>query len=726
MPFPFRKPKPEPAASPLASSHLDVRIIDLVAEQRLTHRFENTGKTPLEVVYSFPMPLDAAFMGLTATVAGQTHHAEIQLRAQAEQRYDDAIADGHAAVLLTAPEPGLLCVSLGNLLPGQHGEIVLHFASPLRVSQGEARYSLPLVHRPRYGRWHLEALETPHVDFATEHPLTAHIEVSGLLARATTRCSSHGASFRQTAEALQMDIDAAMLDRDLVLGFLLDAALPPTVHRVPDGDHDLAVANLVLPLREGPALPLDLCLLLDGSGSMNGDAIAQSRRALLATVDALTERDRLQVIRFGSEQAAWFRRPLKVTPAVRETVLELADTVNADLGGTEMGAALEAAITHFADADEQRARAVILVTDGAVQPADIEQARQAARERGIRVFVVAVGSAAGTEVLTPLAASTGAMLERAIPGEPIDVCVLRQLRRAREAQALELQLHWPAGATPLSREPAYPGDAIRVSALLPTASCGKLGVIVPALDFVTTLALPEAAAAPALRALLGQRRHDDALPAGRAALALHYGLLTADTAAVLVHEYADDERPQTLPRVVQVDAMLPAGMLGSTPRLAKRVMSSASDVAMCLSSSPSGPHTYLDMPAFLRRSADEPATAHFMLEEAATPFMPEPSREQLLALHQALLGQLARARLDLDRAISSLGNDAAILQAWLQWLTLETGYPVEAADLLHALQQVLAQPPLDDSQEAVLARILQGQPARPVDTLAMAVRQSIR
>jgi len=687
MPISLRKR--HATTSPLAHSHLDVRILDLVAEHALTHRFENRSDAPLEVVYSFPMPLDAAFMGLTATLAGQTHHADIQPRARAEQRYDDAIADGHAAVLLTTPEPGLLCVSLGNLLPGQHGQIVLRFATALRVDGVQARYSLPLVHRPRYGRWALQALETPQADFAAEHPLTAHIEVHGLLSHAAARCSSHGARFKQAADSLQLDIDAAMLDRDLVVGFQLDADLPPTVRMVRDGEHQLAVANVILPPRPGAPLPLDLCLLLDGSGSMAGDAIAQSRRALAVAVDGLADGDRLQVMRFGSEHIPWFRRPLALTPAVRASVRELADTVAADLGGTEMGAALEAAIAQLGQADPARARAVILVTDGAVQPAEIAQARRSAQAHDIRLFVVAVGSAAGTEVLAPLAADTGAMLERAIPGEPIDVCVARQLRRAREQHALELAPRWPEGAQPLAGEPAYPGDAITVAALLPATVRGELTLVVPALDVATTLPLPEATEAPALRALLGQRRHDAAEREAQAALALHYGLLTGDTAAVLVHAHADDERPDTMPRTVAVAPMLPAGMFALACQPAPR------RPAHYLSES-AGDTSYLDVPAFLRRSAD-PDDVIAAPSAASTPRPPAPAL--LHALYDALLAQLAQGRLDLEQAVSAC-VDADALRSWLASLQ-----PLDTAALLLALQYALSRPAWNDDQEAAIARL---------------------
>ena len=92
---------------------------------------------------------------------------------------------------------------------------------------------------------------------------------------------------------------------------------------------------------------------------------------------------------------AW---PLMTTLVVPASV-ELADTVNADLGGTEIGMALETALQQLGAPEPGRRRAIILVTDGAVQPRDVARAQKAAVAAGVRIFVIAVGGSAGTEVL---------------------------------------------------------------------------------------------------------------------------------------------------------------------------------------------------------------------------------------------------------------------------------------------------------------------------------------
>lgn len=549
------------SSSPLASTALAVTITDLVAEYLVRHQFKNDGDVAIEAVFSFPVPLDAAFLGMQATLAGETLLAQIQPQRQASRTYDDAIADGNSAVLLSAPEPGLLNVSLGNLRPGESGEIELRFAAALRVADRTARFSLPLVHRPRYGTWRLEELETPSHDFASGHPMSASIRVEGLLASAPVNCVTHAARFARNGDALELSIAQAMLDRDLVLTFDLARELAPVGRLVADGDACLGLASFVLPARVEAPKPLDLCLVLDGSGSMSGDAIEQSRLAMGAVIEALGDQDRIQVLRFGSTVVSMFRRPLLATSRVRDALRELVPTINSELGGTEMGEALARALGQLGPVEADRSRAIILVTDGAVQTDDIAEAQAAALRAGVRIFVVAVGSSAGAEVLGPLAEATGAVLERAVPAEPISDGVMRQFRRSREAGTVEMRVTWPGSdAVPISMGIAYPGDAVSLAACLPAGVDGAIAIDAPSLGFSLRLPLGTCTAAPALRALLGQQQYRLAEREAREALAMRYGLLTKDTSAVLVKIRAENDKADGLPTIVSIRQMVPQGM----------------------------------------------------------------------------------------------------------------------------------------------------------------------
>jgi uncharacterized protein YegL len=484
------------------------------------------------------------------------------------------------------------------------------------------------------------------------------VREQGLLAPASARCASHPAAFSRHDGELVLALVTAELDRDLVLLFDLGAALAPAARCIADGVDSFGLASVVVPLDGAPALPLDLVLLLDGSGSMQGDAIAQSRAAVRAIARALEPADRIQAIRFGSSTRPLFRRPLKGTPQVAAALDELAATVDADLGGTEMGAALHAATAQFPQPEPGRRRAIILVTDGAVQPEDIAEATDALRQGGVACFVVAVGSAAGVDVLEPLAAATEAALERAVPMEPIDACVMRQFRRAR-ARPLAVEARWEGvEAEPLAMPHAYPGDVLQVVAHWEGDALPTLNLESPAWPEPVTLAVAPRVADPAQRAILGQRRHAEAAPGRQLAMALRYGLLTDSTSAVLVSTRSDGDRVDELPEIVPVTQMVPHGM----------VASSAAD--------------FLAMPALLRRDPT--------IERTGT-YIEEPR-------YAMSCGDLPDDTEDLDNLVGSERDTAAAASA-----------PARPVILPERVEEVLA------ALFAVLRQAWLGEPAEPID-----------
>lgn len=551
------------ATTPLAQSVLTVVITDLVAEYELRHVFHNHGVDAIEAVYSFPVPLDSAFMGMTATLAGEQRTANVVSRLKASRSYDEAISDGDSAVLLERLEPGMLCVNLGNLKPNEEGEVVLRFAAQLRSADGAARFSLPMVHRPRYGRSRLRELEEPQSDFAAEHLLEATIRVEGLLANSPVNCATHGARFSREGGTQVLHLNQAMLDRDLVLVFDLPVDFAGQARLVRDGEAAIGMLSLIAPGDLRSSGPCDICLVLDGSGSMSGDAIKQSRDALRAVAGELGDDDRIQILRFGSSTVPLFRRPLNASARVREAMVALADTVDADLGGTDIGPALDQSIDALIGMGPPsgRAQAIILVTDGAVQPGEVEAIRVRATQAGLRIFVVAVGSSAGADVLAPLASATRAVLERAVPAEPIDECVMRQLRRTRDIGPLSIDVEWGCqGAKPLRMDVAYPGDAVSAVAMLTNALGFNAQVRIGDSPDVATFDPPALQEAPALRAIAGHMAWQQARDDTKESLALRYGLVTNHTSAVLIRERREGDKVDGLPTIVPVTHMAPEGM----------------------------------------------------------------------------------------------------------------------------------------------------------------------
>lgn len=684
------------AKRPLQETRVTVDIVDLVATVELEHAFRNGGESPIEALLTFPMPPDAAFLGLQAEIGGETLDARVIGKRAAESEYDEAVADGHSAVMLSHPEPGILTLSLGNLMPSEGATIRLRFATRIPVAEARAWFRLPTVLRPRYGHWLLNDFETPGHDVAVEHPMSATIRVAGLLARSAISCPSHSMGFYTTPDATTIRIPAAYLDRDIVLGFDLKEAPTPVLQLVRHGDQVLATIAGALPVSTEPVAPMDLCLVLDGSGSMSGDAMMQSRAAVRSIAQLVSDEDRIQVIRFGSTAHGMFRRLMPCKAPVRKALVELADTLEANLGGTEMQAALLDALQDLQSGGDGRTKAILLVTDGAVQPEDLEIARDALVNAGIRVFVVAVGSSAGVEVLQPLAHATGAVIERAILGESIDAAAARMTRRARSPRAAAVAVSWPNGkARVLPAAPVYPGDALAISVMAEAMPEGP--VMVTAGDARFTVVATPLPGSDALRSIIGQARHDAADASDRATIALEHGLLTKETSAILVRRRAEAERAESLPAVVKIPAMVPAGMLAlPTHSRAARGTHFAKSMPFPAPSSGGFPDavdaSYLDTPAFLRRQSDPAAFADATaLLAALAPYL------------RGMLASLASQGPTLESFLANL-PEAMSGQArkYFESLGLDLGDPAMLVGLISAVLSQAATE-LTDEEEVMLS-----------------------
>lgn len=152
-------------------------------------------------------------------------------------------------------------------------------------------------------------------------------------------------------------------------------------------------------LRDVERRGIDLVVCLDTSRSMlvqdvKPDRLTRAKRELSGLFDRL-KGDRAALIAFAGDVR-------EVAPLThdRETLKTFLDTLSpADnlRGGTDLGAALEKALAMF-DGRTGAHEAIVLVTDGEDLGARGLEVAQQAKERGIRVYVLGMGTSGGGKI----------------------------------------------------------------------------------------------------------------------------------------------------------------------------------------------------------------------------------------------------------------------------------------------------------------------------------------
>ena len=621
----------------------------LLFEATVVQRYTNPTARNMEVIYNFPLPYAAVLLGVDVVLGGKPLSGSVVARKSAEAKYEEALADGDAAIMLEVTRDGGYCMNLGNLAAKEDCTITLRYAQTLNFEQGGLRLMIPTVIAPRYGNavksGGFAAHQVYESDLTAQYPFDITLRLHGDLANTRVASPSHPVSVESSKignESLLAVLLARQgaLDRDfvLVIDRLAHGSIAVAATDYADSSRFVVLASLCPTVPCASPKPISMKILVDCSGSMAGDSMYEAIEALTAVVNQLDDRDRFSLSRFGDTVEHRSRTLWPVTPVTKLAAERWVGKLDADLGGTEMQRALSSTIK-LGDGTPSD---ILLVTDGEIH--GIDSLIEAAKKSHHRVFVVGIGSSPAEVHLRRLAEATGGGCDFVASGEPAQPAILRMFARLRSPRFTDLKLIWPEGtevtwSTPLDTA-VFTGDTLNIFAWVNHAPAGRItlsGYTEAASEPIeiasasvsaptTSHALSRLAAYAKLRALQATMDATSSDEKAMAHLAVTYQLVTPFSNFLLVHERAEGEKAVDMPKLAKVAQMLPAGWGGlgrvaSSAPSAFRIANVSASYDLNVPSVLRNPRTqasdhvrsqetagmeHYDIPAFLRRQTDEP------------------------------------------------------------------------------------------------------------------------
>ncbi len=387
-----------------------------IARVVLEQRFANSWAEPLAVTYLMPLPADGAVSGYAFTIGEKRIVGEVDRRAAARERFEEAIASGRSAAIVEQERSSLFTQEIGNIPPG--AEVVAELTIDQKLAwldEGAWEWRFPTVAMPRYmgapGR--VDDLARVTVDVA-DAPLSARARLSlvirdRLLDGRRAESPSHALSLGSDGAVALAEDGGTRLDRDLVVRWPVAAATPGLTLDVgrpaggkPHAQHGYGLVTLVPPACAAApsSVARDLCLLVDTSGSMSGEPLAQACRVLEALVDTLGDGDSLEMIEFSDAPRRWKRKPVRTHAAARRDARGWLRALRAS-GSTEMRAALMEALAPLRGESQ---RQIVLVSDGAIGfESEIVADVLAKLPAASRLHTVGVGSGVNRSLTGPAA-----------------------------------------------------------------------------------------------------------------------------------------------------------------------------------------------------------------------------------------------------------------------------------------------------------------------------------
>lgn len=407
------------------SSRVQIAVDGRVARVEVEERFRNAGGRLAEGSYLYPMPGEAVFSNFSLWIGDQEIRGETMNAEQARAIYEDIVRRRKDPALLTLAGHGLVRAQVFPIQPGETRKVVLRYTQ-LLPRAGDAlrlRYSLGKRGSAPDGTFVVTADNADA--YGTPYSPTHAIQTTTARGRLEITLSAGGEG-----------------EVELFLPLRSGLAGTSLVTHAPGGEDGYFMLLVAPPqVQTAIAIPRDVTLVVDVSGSMSGTKLEQAKAALQQAVGMLAERDRFRLIAFSS---AVRRFRDGYVPATRENLAAAREFIEglAAEGGTNIAGALDAALD--SPGDTERLPIVLFLTDGI--PSVGEQApdriaeQASARIGRSRIFAVGLGHDVNTYLLDRLASGGRGSAEYVPPGVSVETAMGSLVSKLRYPALVDLRI----------------------------------------------------------------------------------------------------------------------------------------------------------------------------------------------------------------------------------------------------------------------------------------------
>src|SRR3984893_12276370 len=417
--------------APRLATDIDITVSGPTSRARVTQIFNNPTKNWVEAIYVNPLPDGGAVDTLKMVIGDRIVVGEIKERVEAKAIYEDAKRSGRKATLIEQERPNIFTNSVANIGPGETVVVQIEYQEPVHRSGNVSSLRIPLVVAPRYNpapvvqtvdfggrgwgqvndpvpdRDRIRApVLAPRIEAPT-NPVAITVHLNAGFPLGDVRSHHHAVKIDMPADdarVIRLDNNVVPADRDFELTWTPAAVAAPSVglfrERVGDADYLLAlVTPPLLADANKETLAREIVFVIDNSGSMGGTSITQAKASLLFALDRLKSNDRFNVIRFDHTMDVLFTDTVAADADNIARAKSFVSALQAS-GGTEMVPPMRAALSDRRGQDSQYLRQVVFLTDGEIgNEQELFDTIAAMRGRS-RVFMVGIGSAPNSFLMT--------------------------------------------------------------------------------------------------------------------------------------------------------------------------------------------------------------------------------------------------------------------------------------------------------------------------------------
>ncbi|MDR3690311.1 MAG: VIT and VWA domain-containing protein [Fimbriimonas sp.] len=362
------------APCPLKHTVVNADIAGFGARVHVVQTFTNPSSTPIEAVYTFPLPHDAAVDRMRIKVGSRVIEGQIKRREEAQRIYDAAKNAGQVAGLLDQERPNIFTQSIANIMPNAVVQVDISYVQILNYENGQFEFVFPMVVGPRYTGHTIdpEKVAPPIVPERTRSGTTVDLNVridAGApivgLNSVLHQVSVERADDRHVSVTLTKENEIP--NRDFILRYQtatngVQSAFVTTYDGNKGGFFNLILLPPKTPKSED-ICPREMIFVVDKSGSQMGFPIEKSKELTYKLLKTMRQGDTFNVYSFNTAVQQLWSHPKVFNAENLAEAHRFLDPIQAG-GGTDILGVMHAVLT--ASKDAERLRVVLFNTDGFV------------------------------------------------------------------------------------------------------------------------------------------------------------------------------------------------------------------------------------------------------------------------------------------------------------------------------------------------------------------------
>ncbi|MBI5706055.1 MAG: VWA domain-containing protein, partial [Armatimonadetes bacterium] len=367
-------PKGPGAFCPLKGTEVVADVAGFGARVTVRQTFTNPSKSPIEAIYTFPLPADAAVDRMRFAVGNRIIEGQIKRREEARRIYEAAKNAGQAAALLDQERPNIFTQSVANVMPGQDVQVEISYVQLVSFKDDWFEFNFPMVVGPRFmgNAPDPNRIGTPIVKEGMRTgagiSVKVNLDAGGPIQEVQSVLHQiQSDNVGKGRMAIQLAKKDEIPNKDFILRYRLAGnSVRDAFFTHADAQKGGFFTLALLPpqrIESSDISPKEMIFVMDQSGSQSGFPIEKSKEMMRRMLQIMRPNDTFNVMCFRNVCNALWAKPLPNSQENRAAALQFINALQAN-GGTQLRLAIDKAME--TPADPKRVRIIVFNTDGYV------------------------------------------------------------------------------------------------------------------------------------------------------------------------------------------------------------------------------------------------------------------------------------------------------------------------------------------------------------------------